>query len=72
MRKTRRRVGAGTIVRTSRVNGVLLTFTRAVLELSRKDGISTAQAANRLADQACAQPHPMWGHRGRAILESLR
>jgi GT2 family glycosyltransferase len=32
MRKTRRRIGAGTIVQTSRVNGVLLTFTRDVLE----------------------------------------
>lgn len=46
-------------------------ITRAVLELAGREGITTASAANRLADQACALPHPMWGHRGRAIAAAL-
>ncbi len=46
-------------------------ITRAVLELAATEGITTASAANRLADQACALPHPIWGHRGKAILAAL-
>jgi leucine dehydrogenase len=46
-------------------------ITRAVLELAAKEGITTANAANRMADQACSVPHPIWGHRGRAILAAL-
>jgi glutamate dehydrogenase/leucine dehydrogenase len=46
-------------------------ITRAVLELATREGITTAAAANRLADQACTVPHPIWGHRGRAIAAGL-
>jgi leucine dehydrogenase len=46
-------------------------ITRAVLELATREGITTASAANRLADQACTLPHPMWPSRGRAIAAAL-
>ncbi len=51
-------------------NSVFLV-TRRVLELARDENIPTAMAANRLADQAAAHVHPVWGHRGRAIIDGL-
>jgi glutamate dehydrogenase/leucine dehydrogenase len=45
--------------------------TRRVMGRSQGEGIPTATAANRLADEAAEQLHPIWGHRGRSILAAL-
>ncbi len=47
------------------------TITTQVLERAAREGITTAAAANALADEAGRVPHPIWGHRSRAILDSL-
>ena len=46
--------------------------TRRILEHAAREGTTTSTAANQLADAAGEQPHPLWGHRGRAITASLR
>ena len=46
--------------------------THRMLQRAATEGITTARAANALADEACGQPHPIWGHRGRAIIDALR
>ncbi len=46
-------------------------ITRQTLALAERDGITTAAAANRLADVLAEQPHPIWGHRGQAIIAGL-
>ena len=46
-------------------------ITRRALELATAQGITTAAAANRLADELAVQPHPIWGHRTRAIVDGL-
>jgi len=51
-------------------NSVYLT-TRRTLELAEREGITTAAAAIHLADQLAREPHPIWGHRGRAIIDTL-
>ncbi|RMG98691.1 MAG: Glu/Leu/Phe/Val dehydrogenase [Deltaproteobacteria bacterium] len=51
--------------------GSIQATTRRVLALARDEGISTAEAADRLADEAAAKLHPIWGHRGRAIIAGL-
>ncbi len=53
-------------------DNAVFVVTKRILELSRREGITTSDAANELADEACRQPHPIWGHRGRAIIEGLR
>jgi hypothetical protein len=53
-------------------DNAVFVVTKRMLELSSREGITTSDAANRLADEACKQPHPIWGHRGRAIIEGLR
>ena len=46
--------------------------TQAVLAAAERDGVSTADAANKLADAAARQPHPIWGaSRSRDIMASL-
>ncbi len=45
--------------------------TARVLALASEEGLTTAEAADRLADEAAAHPHPIWGHRGRAIVRGL-
>lgn len=52
-------------------DNAVYNITRAVLELASREGITTASAANRLADQACTVPHPIWADRGKAILAAL-
>ena len=42
-----------------------------VLERARAAGVTTSDAANELADEACRTPHPIWGHRGWKIVEGL-
>jgi glutamate dehydrogenase/leucine dehydrogenase len=45
--------------------------TQRVLERAKAEGVTTSTAANRLADEAILQPHPIWGHRGRDIVAGL-
>lgn len=51
--------------------GSIQSVTRRVLERSRTEGTTTSQAAIALADEACGLPHPIWGHRGRRIVDGL-
>lgn len=52
-------------------DNAVFVVTKRILELAAREGISSSDAANRLADEACRQPHPIWGHRSRAIAEGL-
>ncbi|HYK06096.1 MAG TPA: Glu/Leu/Phe/Val dehydrogenase dimerization domain-containing protein [Thermoanaerobaculia bacterium] len=49
----------------------LYTDTERVLRQAQERGISTARAADDMADAAAAELHPMLGHRGRRIIEHL-
>jgi glutamate dehydrogenase/leucine dehydrogenase len=49
----------------------IFSVTHRILEHSRNEGVTTSQAAAALADEACAVPHPIWGHRGFQIIEGL-
>ena len=42
-----------------------------VLRLAAAEGISTAEAANSLADELCTRTHPIFGHRSQEIMDSL-
>ncbi len=42
-----------------------------VLETAQAGKITPLEAANRLADKAAAQPHPLMGHRGRRLIRHL-
>ena len=46
-------------------------ITRRALELAAQHNITTAAAANRLADELATAPHPIWGHRTQAIIDGL-
>lgn len=46
-------------------------ITRRALELAASQGITTAAAANHLADELARVPHPIWGHRTQAIIDGL-
>lgn len=46
-------------------------ITRRVLAEAQQHGTTPIAAANRLADQQAQEPHPIWGHRARRILDSL-
>ncbi len=46
--------------------------TRRVLERAKTDGVTPARAANALADELGAEPHPIWGHRTRKIIDGIR
>jgi leucine dehydrogenase len=52
-------------------DNAVFVVTKRILALAEREGITTSDAANRLADAACQQPHPIWGHRSRAILMAL-
>jgi glutamate dehydrogenase/leucine dehydrogenase len=45
--------------------------TLAVLERARAEGVTPVDAANRLADELAREPHPIFGHRARQIVDSL-
>lgn len=49
----------------------LFVITKSVLERAKTRGITTSEAANALADELSDQPHPIWGHRSRAIIDAL-
>ena len=51
-------------------NSVYL-ITRRALERAASEGITTAAAANQLADDLAGELHPIWGHRTRAIITGL-
>jgi glutamate dehydrogenase/leucine dehydrogenase len=51
--------------------GSIPAATRRVLARSRDEGVPPGEAANRLADDALAEPHPLYGHRGRRIIAGL-
>jgi glutamate dehydrogenase/leucine dehydrogenase len=51
--------------------GRLYDDTLDVLRQAQKDNISPAQAADRMADAAAAELHPIIGHRGPRIIEHL-
>jgi glutamate dehydrogenase/leucine dehydrogenase len=42
-----------------------------VLERALKEDTTPARAANALADELMKEPHPIWGHRSRQILDGL-
>jgi len=52
-------------------DNAVFVVTKRVLERAAREGTTTAQAANSLADEACRVPHPIWGHRGQAIIDGL-
>ena len=49
----------------------VFNVTRAVLRRAREEGASVGAAANAMADEYAAQPHPIWGHRSKEIVASL-
>jgi glutamate dehydrogenase/leucine dehydrogenase len=49
----------------------VFVITRKVLERAEHDGITTAAAANRLADELARIPHPAWPDRTRDIIAGL-
>ena len=36
-----------------------------------RSGDKSKELANKLADELALQPHPIWGHRTRAIIDGL-
>lgn len=44
---------------------------QSVLDRAKAERIPTAIAAKRIADELAAEPHPIWGHRCKQIVESL-
>lgn len=52
-------------------DNAVFVVTKRVLERAAREGITTSSAANALADEACRVPHPIWGHRGRTIIDGL-
>ncbi|PRQ04014.1 Glu/Leu/Phe/Val dehydrogenase dimerization domain-containing protein [Enhygromyxa salina] len=52
-------------------DNAVFVVTKRILEHAQTSGITTSAAANELADKACRLPHPIWGHRGRAIVDGL-
>ncbi len=46
-------------------------ITQQTLRLAAAEGITTAAAASRIADELASHPHPIWGHRGAAIIRTL-
>jgi glutamate dehydrogenase/leucine dehydrogenase len=51
--------------------GSIPATTRRVLVASRRTGRPPGETAHGLADAALKEPHPLLGHRGRAIVDSL-
>lgn len=52
-------------------DNAVFVVTKRILDHAAKEGVTTSTAANVLADRACEEPHPIWGHRGRAIIDGL-
>lgn len=52
-------------------DNAVYVIVRRVLERAAAEGVTTSTAANLLADEACTVPHPIWGHRPRAIIDAV-
>ncbi|EDM80765.1 Bcd [Plesiocystis pacifica SIR-1] len=52
-------------------DNAVFVITKRILELAAAEGVTSSTAANRLADEFCTVPHPIWGHRGKAIVAGL-
>ena len=50
--------------------GIHATIQR-VLEMSKASDVTPSEAATSIADELADEPHPIWGHRSRYIIESL-
>ena len=53
-------------------SGSVYQTTLRVLERAATDRALPSDTANRMADELAVEPHPIWGHRGHAIIEALR
>jgi len=42
-----------------------------VLATAERENVSSVDAANKLSDVACSQPHPIWPERSREIIKSV-
>ncbi len=51
--------------------GSIFCTTQRVLTRAREEGVTPVTAANRVADERVQESHPIWGHRARAIIDSL-
>ncbi|NNL67835.1 MAG: hypothetical protein HKP30_16420, partial [Myxococcales bacterium] len=51
--------------------GSIPATTIRVLERSRAECVPPGEAANRVADEALREPHPMLGHRGHRVIAGL-
>ena len=49
----------------------IFNVTQAVLRKAQAENSTSTVAANALADEAAAVPHPIWGHRSKTIVEGL-
>ena len=52
-------------------DNAVYVVTRKVLEAADRDRVTTAEAAARLADEASLVPHPIFPHRGAALVNAL-
>ena len=52
-------------------DNAVFNVTKRTLAFADDKGITTAAAATHLADELARAEHPIWGHRGRAIIRSL-
>ncbi len=50
-------------------DNAVFNVTKRTLALADERGITTAAAATHLADELARVEHPIWGHRGRAIID---
>jgi glutamate dehydrogenase/leucine dehydrogenase len=46
-------------------------ITRRILERADREGVTTTVAANELADALALEPHPIFPHRGRDVIDAL-
>ncbi|HEX2880062.1 MAG TPA: Glu/Leu/Phe/Val dehydrogenase dimerization domain-containing protein [Polyangiaceae bacterium] len=49
----------------------VFNVTRDVLRRALEESTTPARAANKLADELMQQPHPVWGHRNKDIVQAL-
>jgi glutamate dehydrogenase/leucine dehydrogenase len=52
-------------------SGSIYQTTRRVIEMAERSGSTPFAVAASIADELAEEPHPIWGHRARRIIESL-
>jgi len=52
-------------------DNALFVITKRVIDRAKAEGTTTSEAANAIADELSDHPHPIWGHRSRAIIDAL-